>query len=83
MSGPWQVRVCPDGSASAYDAPHLRTFHTYTAAKRYAEKRAYEFHYGTVIVDIGREIADWGNEWTLAGDATEGVPPPPYAEGKR
>jgi hypothetical protein len=71
------VHVCADGNPGI--GPALRSFRQYPAAKRYAERKANDYHYGTLIVDDVREIIDWGNGWTLAKDCEVEVPPPAYA----
>jgi hypothetical protein len=51
----------------------------YKTAKRIAEQKAMEYHYGTVVVDTSRGIADWGDEWTRVNNTSEKVAPPRYA----
>ena len=73
------VHVCERGNPGIGRA--LRTFTGYPEAKRYAERRANDFQWGTVIVDQIRQLADWGNGWTLADDCEVDVEAPSYARG--
>jgi hypothetical protein len=71
------VHVCVDGNPGI--GPELRSFKQYPAAKRFAERKADDYHYGTVIVDDELRLADWGDMWTWASDCGEEVEAPTYA----
>lgn len=72
----FDVRICDNGNPGLGRV--LATYRSYVAAKRRAERDAYDYHFGLVVHDTARRIVDWGNGWTSDTDCDVDVDPPYY-----
>lgn len=56
--GRYQVRACE--GTSGLDGPVIESYTQLPAAKRRAEKEAYNYYYGTVVLDTRTGLVDYG-----------------------